>query len=421
MPTTLYLTDEPSDIAGYRRLKLGSRGDAPSLVRAVTSTEAGPSSGVQITRTAGGTALAWISDALDGTDLTAAAWVFHVWAKESDAAANAALRFQVLPYTTAEQAAALDDDGGVELTTTTADYARTSVVATITTLNDGDRLVLKVLVDDAGTLAAGHTVTVSYNGQTARAEGDSAVICPDTLAVTAALPAATRTRVRNILIDDSATEPSLTDAQVDQAFGAALKQYSDDRPRVAVALLSGDGSAYDFGLPAGWVWGLSRLLSVEHPAGEQRPVLLDAADVVIHESALGGQPVRVLRFLTTTPASGTDNVAVRYTTRHLHTDETDTVPVDDLDALCYLAASYAAETLAAWMAASSDSTIAADNVNHRNGSDIWRSVARSLRARYDAHLGKGEAANVAAAGATVDWDTNLSWGHDRLFHGKRWR
>lgn len=420
MPATFHLTDEPADIAGYRRAKLGSRGDAPSLVRSVTTTAAGPSSGIQITRAAGGAALAWITDPLDGTDLTAATWQFRVWARESSAAANAALRFQVLPYTSAEQAAALDDNGGTELTTTIADYARTSGAATATALADGDRLVFKILVDDAGTLAAGHTVTVAYNGQYAKAEGDSSIICPDPLALTAALPSATRTRVRRVLQDTSSTNPTLTDAEIDQAFEAALKQYSRDRPRVVADSLSGDGSAYDFVLPRAWVWSLSRLLTVEYPAGEQTPTLVDTNDAILHETVAGGQPVRLLRFLATTPASGTDNIVVRYTTRHLHTDESDTVPADDLDALCYLAASFAAETLAAWQAASTDSTIAADGVNHRDGEQRWRSVAKSLRARYDGHLGQGEA-SVAAAGQILDWDTNLSWGQDRLFHGRRLR
>ena len=41
MSTTFWLTDEDSDVAGYLRLKLGARSDAPSLVRAITATVAG--------------------------------------------------------------------------------------------------------------------------------------------------------------------------------------------------------------------------------------------------------------------------------------------------------------------------------------------------------------------------------------------
>ena len=99
MATNIWLTDSDSDLSGYLRATIGYRSDAPSIVRAVTNTEAGPSSGVQVTRTAGATtALAWITDRLDGTDLSAAAWTWHLWAYESAAAANAALRVQVYPY-----------------------------------------------------------------------------------------------------------------------------------------------------------------------------------------------------------------------------------------------------------------------------------------------------------------------------------
>src|SRR4051812_13623768 len=107
MSVNFYLTAELADrqpASGvYYRAKLGARSDNPSLVRAVVSTEAGPSSGVQLTLAAGGSSIAWITDRLSGVDLTGAAWAFHIWAKEAAAAANAALRFQVLPYTTAEQ------------------------------------------------------------------------------------------------------------------------------------------------------------------------------------------------------------------------------------------------------------------------------------------------------------------------------
>lgn len=422
MSTNIYLTDEASDIAGYRRASLGRRSDACSLVRAVTNTAAGPSSGIQVTRTAGGTALAWLTDPLNGLALTAATWTLHAWAKESNAAANAALRWQVLRWTVAEGSTVLDDNQGTELGLTTADSNLTSGAATAITLTDGDRLVIKVLVDDAGTLATGYTVTLAYNGQHPRAEGDSYLVCPDNLTVTAAVPLATRTRLRNLLLDTvtlSVNEPLLSDEQMDQALAAALRTYSKDRPRLAVDAISGDGTAYEFPLPRQWVWGSSTLQSVEYPAGEQTPTLMDINDLRIHEGVLGVQPVRVLRFATTTPESGTDNIIVSYTTRHVHTDELDTVPADDLDAVCWLAGAYAADTLAAKQAATSDSSISADVVNYQSGVDRWRAVARQLRERYQAHLGMG--GKVPPAGRTVDWDTNGSLGQDRLFHPRRWR
>lgn len=420
MATNIYLTDESSDVDGYLVARVGSRSDNPSLVRSVTNTEAGASAGIQITRTAGGSALKWLTPPLDGTDLTAVAWVAHVWSKESAAAANAALRFQVYQYVASEAGTALlDDNNGTELGTTIADYNRTTGAATLTTMADKDRLAIKILLDDAGTMGASQTVTVSYNGQYPGAEGDTFLTAPDSLAVTAAMPTATRTRVRRVLKDTDSTNPILTDNEVDQAFGAALREYSKDRPRLAIGLVSGDGSAYDFTLPRLWVAGLSSIRDVEYPTGDQEPATLDPDDYHIVDSVLGIQPVRKLRFRST-PDSGTDNIAVRYTTRHVHDDELDTVLPDDLDAVCYLAASLAALTLATKMAGSSDSTINADSVQYRTSSDLYRSTAKDLRARYDAHMGAGDR-EVPAAGGVRDWDTGDSLGRDRLFHGRRRR
>lgn len=430
MPVNFHLTDEDADIAGYLRAKLGSRSDAPSLVRAVTSTAAGPTAGINATRTAGGTALAWITDPLSGVDLTAAAWTLHLWAKESDAAANAALRFQVFRYATSEAgSAALDSNAGTELSTTTSDVAITTGAATVTALDDGDRLVFRVLFDDAGTMATGYTTTLSYNGQTPRAEGDSYVTCPDNLAVTAALPTATRTRVRRYLKDTDATNPFIADAEIDQAVDAALRVYSRDRPLVVADTRSGDGSTYQFRMPRRWIDGFSHIEGIEYPAGEQAMSLVDENDYRLWRETVGYQPQLYLHFGGFTPASGTDNLLIRYTTRHVHTDELDTVPYDDFDALCWLAASFAADMAAAKMAAAADSTIGADAVDYGNGTDRWRTVAREYRRRYDDHIGAGGGGDGESgggggsvpAGAYADWDVLDSGGYNRLFHAGRRR
>jgi len=421
MTANLFLTDEASDISGYLRAKIDSRSDNCSHVRAVTSTEAGPSSGVQVTRSAGGTALAWITDRLDGADLTAAAWVAHIWAKESNAAANASLRVQVYQYTNTEAGTALlDSNPGTELTTTVTDIARTTDAATLTTLADGDRLVIKLLIDDAGTMATGYTVTASFNGQRPGAEGDSYLTCPDNLAVTAVVPTATREAIRRHLLDTDSGSPLLSDAEVDQALDAALRTYSSDRPWLIVEALSGDGSTYDFSLPRLWVHGFSAIQEIEYPAGSQNRDLLEDGDWEILEGVLGIQPTRKLRFAST-PESGTDNIVVTYTTRHVHTDELDSVPPDDFTALTWLAASYAARTLSAHMAASSDPTVGADAVNHRDGQIRWASVAKEFERLYKDHLGVGRDVQSGPVSRFADWDLGASDCGDLIFHRRRLR
>lgn len=414
----IWLTDEDSDLAGYLRARIGSRSDAPSLVRSVTNTEAGTTSGVQVTRSAGGTALAWVTDRLDGTDLTAAAWTWRLWAYESAAAANAALRVQVLPFQNgAEAAAALDDNNGTELGTAMRENVRTTANATLTTLNDGDRLVIKVLIDDAATMGAGETVTLSYNGEIPGAEGDSYLVCPDALAPTAATPAATITRVRQTLMDTSSSNPSLTTAEVTQAIEAAVKTYSRDRPRTEVAAYTCDGTSVDFRLPGRWVHGFSSVIDIEHPAGEQARALLDPLDYEVLDTTLGGIPRRLIHFPHVTPAAGTDNLLIRYTARHEHTDERDSVPATDYDAFVWLAASFGAEYLAGRSAGSSLPTIDVDSADHQAGEERWSNVARRLRKLYDEHIGAGNESGVRPAGAFADWNTTAFDGYPRL---SRW-
>ena len=410
MPSNFFLTDADSDVSGYLLAKLTSPSDAPSLVRAVTTTVTGPTSGVQATRSAGGTALAWITEPLDGTDLTAAAWTLRLWAKESAAATNAALRFQVVKWAGSEGASVLDDNAGTELTTTIADVNITTGVASVTALAAGDRLVFKVLFDDASSSMAAGTATLSYGGQYPFAEGYSYVTCPDTKALSATTPTATVTRVRQALKDTSATNPNLETAEVTQAIEAAVRTYSHDRPRTIVSALSGDGSSVDYRLPARWVWGFSHVIDLEYPAGEQYRVLLDDDDWEVLDTALGGIPRRVLHFPSITLEAGTDNALVRYTGRHVHTDQLDTIPPDDLDAFTWLAASYGAEMLAAQSAASSRPTIEADSTDHQAGEERWSNVARRLRKLYDEHIGAGGENGLAGASAFVDWDTTMSTG-----------
>lgn len=422
MTTTLYLTDEPSEVSGYLRAALNTRSTVPSLVRAVTDTEAGPTSGIQVTRSAGGSELAWITPPLSGTNLTAAAWTLAGWAKESDAAANAALRLQVYRYTQSEAGAALlDDNPGTELGTATGQVYRATGAASATTLDPGDRLVIKLLIDDAGTMVDGHTVTVSYNGEGGGAEGDSYVICPDTLSLQATVPTEVRDRIRQLVADREETEPRLSTEEVDRAFASALTEYSRLRPAERYAHLSGTGSETDFTLPAGWVANWSRLLEVEHPVDEFPRRLIDPTGYLILPSLLGDQPTWALRFYSA-PESGTDNVRIRYTARHEYTTLRRTVPTEDEEAVIRLAASLCAELLAARAAGNSEPTIDADRVNWQDEYRRWLAIADRLRGAYLAHFGlsqDGTAATVGPASGVVSWSQPRPYGSEYLWHDPR--
>ena len=151
----------------------------------------------------------------------------------------------------------------------------------------------------------------------------------------------------------------------------------------------------------------------------------------MYHSVLGIQPTHKIRFRAT-PSSGTDNIIFRYTTKHEHDDELDTIPTHDFDAVMWLATSYACLSLAGKMSQSVDSTINVDSADYRGGQTRWEAMAKRYRELYQDHVGSasssfGGQAPGAGGGATRgvnrigDWDVNLSSGADRLWHGRRWR
>jgi hypothetical protein len=232
-------------------------------------------------------------------------------------------------------------------------------------------------------------------------------------------PTATITAVRRLLKDTDTTAPLLASDEIEQAISAALATYGRDRPRELVAALSGNGSAYDFAVATSltsWQEGLSMVSAVEYPAGEQVPSYLEAGDWTIYRATDGEK----LRFFAT-PEAGTNNILVSYTAPRSHDTVTNNVLTGDLQAFYALAGSEAALMLAAKAAASSDPTISADSADHRDGEQRWRSVAKELRARYQAHFGMGKDAPVRAAYGVGEWDTRASDGRDQLVHRRRLR
>lgn len=415
MSIKFWLTNEDADISGYKKLKLGGRSESFSLVRTTVPTVAGPTSGI--------VAGSWMTDPLNAAALGTSAWLFSIWAYEADLAANAALRYQVLKYTAeaGESTVVLDDAPGTELTTVTRSSGRTSIGATSVTLADGDRLVLKILVDDAtsGSMAAG-SVVISYNGNRPRIEGDSYITAPDDLSLTAQLPPSTRTQIRRLIDDVSSTSASLSDHTIDQSWSEALDEYTRDRPQMELGYLNGDGTAFDFDLPSRWIHGISDLANIEYPLGMQTRSVLEPDDWELIDSVVGGQPTRRLHFKVIVPEPGTSNIRLWYTTRHIHTDEENTIPHEDLTSVVCLAASYACLILAARAAGSTEPTIHADSVNHRDGEQRWRLVAKELRDRYLKRI-TSTGATVGAASATRDWDITPALGGDWLMRRNRLR
>jgi hypothetical protein len=152
-----------------------------ALTTSVTNTTAAGDN-IAATETAGGAALKWITKPfLEDVAFAAVPWVYNIWAKESDAAANASVGFTVHEYTASEQASFLDQNHATELTTSIARVVDASSNATATTVEAGNRLVVKLEVVAVGTMGGSQTVTIDYDGPTAGADGDTFVMCNETI------------------------------------------------------------------------------------------------------------------------------------------------------------------------------------------------------------------------------------------------
>ena len=237
-------------------------------------------------------------------------------------------------------------------------------------------------------------------------------------------PAATRTHVRNRLLDLGDVNPLLEDgATLDEAITAALSRYSLDRPRQLVADVNGSGSPFypltgASKVLTSWLDGLSSILAIDYPAGtvsaSYQPTYLNQT---FDWRLYADSTVTYLRLLTVTPKTG-EKLRITYTAPHLHDSTGSSVPVSDLDALYDLSASYACLALATKMAASSDSVITADSTNYRDGQLRFKQQADAWEASYQDRLGIKD--GVAAGSAVSDWVRTAPPGVPFLTHNRRW-
>lgn len=219
----------------------------------------------------------------------------------------------------------------------------------------------------------------------------------------------------------------LTPDQYADAVRAALAMYSKHRPRTLVEDLAGDGD-YDYDLPDDWVEGSSSLKTVEHPAGQREPIVLEAEDYTLYQTA----DATVLRFLQLIPVAG-ETIRLTFTAPHVIDDTTTTVPVNDANAVADLAASVACEWLSSRFSQSGEPTLQADSADHTSKARDFALRATAFRNQYYDYMGlprpgaktsdgrEASSASVAAASAVRDWDTDLSTGDDRLTHPRRRR
>ncbi|HET7640756.1 MAG TPA: hypothetical protein VFK47_18750, partial [Ktedonobacteraceae bacterium] len=400
MQTPIWLTDEPSEISGFLRAKTPAitygpsgkvlnqtqpnRSDCPSLVRATVASVLGPAVLPVVRKVGSAGFVSWLTDPLDAPSLSGGNWQFHLWGLQDATAANMALRVVVSKY---GGSAVVSATSGA-LGTVVSDVALTSA-ATPQQLSLGDRLLIQVnFVDVSGqTMQAGHTGTMAYNGLYSHSEGDSYLVCPDTLMTVGDVPDEDVTAIRSVLRDASSqvglsSSPTLDDWEIERFIIQAIETYSVDRPFAAVFNYSGDGNTFDFPLPPKWIWSVSRITQIEYPAAQQIPNTLEYLDWEIREDALGMQPVRKLRLRTIIPDNLANNLYVQYSTRHRYDSEYSTIPREDQDAVLWLAASYCATAISAKFAGATDSSLAVDAINYQSGQQRWQAFANSMKDLY---------------------------------------
>lgn len=142
--------------------------------------------------------LAWVSDPIDTDTTISGSITYNLRALESAMTANVAINARVFCW----HAAPAANTSPWELITTTgrttelgtseaaANFSETPDTTTITA-KKGDRLVVEIFGDDAGTMSSGNTFTFFYNGTTGGASGDSFITFNETFGFLTTTPAGT--------------------------------------------------------------------------------------------------------------------------------------------------------------------------------------------------------------------------------------
>jgi hypothetical protein len=208
--------------------------------------------------------------------------------------------------------------------------------------------------------------------------------------------------------DDEDTQ-LLTDTEVEGAITAAFVRHSLSHPRVVVEALIADGTSQT-DLPVAFV-DEAVLRQVEYPTAQVPPSVMDERSYVIWQTPSG----RKLMWLATVPGDG-DAVWITYTQPHTIDDDPGSTLSDAMTiVVCDLAASIAADWIAAKYASTHDQVMAADTVSYRTKAQEWQSVSRRAFERYKGAL----SGSVDAAGGRLNWDTRLAHGQPLLTHD-RW-
>lgn len=207
------------------------------------------------------------------------------------------------------------------------------------------------------------------------------------------------------LHDEGATaaQQQLTDAELTAFLREAASRYSGDRPGLAVADLTADGTDY-LDLPTGWADAFSRIETVEV---DGEAITAGSAGLYLSPGAdPGDPPVLQVRWAEGyAPAAGS-TVRVRYTVPRVFgaTAGDTTIPDAHYYGVVALGASFGADAVAAKFAATHAPLVSADVADYRSKAEEWAGVARRLRDRAERHLAAAEGHEAGTViGASSGW------------------
>ena len=214
-----------------------------------------------------------------------------------------------------------------------------------------------------------------------------------------------------VLVEDKLRDAAddVSDVQRDRAIESAVLRYSKDRPRQVTVTIEAQAATV-LPMPGLWQEDFSRLVKLEVATQSGSRSLCGAVNRV-----LGVDRIE----LDETVAIGTD-VYVTYTILHILTEEDDTIPALDREAVAMWATAELLDQRANLKSDSIEPTISVDTVDHQSKGSNFARLAKDLRRRYFDHLGIDTKRNVAA-GVIVDLDRPDQRGFDRLIHTQRRR
>ena len=226
------------------------------------------------------------------------------------------------------------------------------------------------------------------------------------------------TQVDHIL---TANEGELSSNARSRMILAAIERYSHDLPLEVTTDVSGDAGKY-YGIDASltsWSEGFSQIINIEYPApivaSDEAPTYLEPDD---WDDDYWADGTRYLYLPNHAPAA-TDKMRIRYTAPYTATYNEYDVPPQHFFAICNLAAGLCAQAIANKYSRTSDSTIAADSVDHLSRADQWSRRAGELLKAYKDQLNIRDDSGGQPFGVFVDWDTRPSDRRRWLYHGDR--